>query len=91
MAVVRTEYDYAVFHVISRMSIQKIFFLLKDKNYKKDERWARLDEKSMGMTPARFLMGTIFLVNAHLSVFTGLFLYCVFLKSLRMNPYGCNL
>ena len=51
------------FHVISKCPHQKLFFDIKDKNYKKDESRARLDEKIQGMTLLAFLMVTIFLVS----------------------------
>ena len=64
MAVVRIEYDYAVsFQSFQECPHQKLFFDLKDKNYKKAKMKGGLGwMKNIGNDPARFLMGTIFLV-----------------------------
>ena len=54
------------FHVISRSPHQILFFGLKDKNYKKAKMKGGLGwMKNIGNGPARFLMGTIFLVYLH--------------------------
>ena len=51
------------FHIISRMSTPELFFDLKDKKYKKAKIEVGLGwVKNIGNDPARFLMGTIFLV-----------------------------
>ena len=54
VAVVKTEYDYAVFprHLKKEGPHQKLFFDLKDKNYKKAKMKGGLGW--MGMTPLVF-------------------------------------
>ena len=61
------------FQSFQEFSHQKLFFDLKDKNYQKAKMKGGLGW--MGMTPSRFLMGTIFLVTMNklqeLTVFHG--------------------
>ena len=63
MAVVRTEYDYAIsFQSFHECLHQKSFFDLKDKKLQesKDERRARLDEKYIGNDPRLLFNGNHF-------------------------------
>ena len=61
MALVRTEYDSAVFQECPH---QKLVFDLKDKNYNKAKMKGGLGwMKNIGNDPASFLGGTIFSYN----------------------------